>query len=1168
MVSARWSTLGIPVENPEGVSEEALSVLAEYLLPLDGLEPRLGQRAIRYVVDGEEGGVLATIGARAGECARRLRGEGHRDPRSRRGFLRRTAARGPLRRFGEVAAAASAGSPVSMAWPSWFEPLVASRAVDPSTLFDLLRGADADPGLLFDHLTAPYALDVPSGLRSLLEREQAVLRERLESAGDAAARARYLKLAVRHGATLDELLDVLLREVTGKARTTRALAGRLLRPLGQAALGPLLERTRAGDAAARLGAYEGLRLVFPETLAERLEPLLEVEAAENNRAFLERLRPSRTALPALPPLPPVPERLPLPDGFGARLRASLNEVHAAARRAYDRQAAGPHPPRWDPPRPMSEAELDALLDGLETGVVDRSSLRSPRGASWLLELVTFEGLEPAHLFRLLRARGHIDDDGRWSGADAVRAFRRAHGGRPDLRELAHVAEHDGVSPAIASRAHLLQGTLVRGLGYSADDAWTFFLDREDELADALQPVAVQGPGGRSYGAARGAEERRASAYAILARFPSLPPRLASIAWEHALGDAKSLRPLAQAALASAPDRVERICAALADGKQGARAHAAEWLGRLGDPAAIEPLTRAVKKEKQPLPKGAMFRALEALGVDLEPYLDREALEREARIALKKGLPAKLAWFPWRSLPIPRWRSDDAPVAVEVLQRLIVGAHASKSPVAEPLLRLYAERWEGADALGEYVLQAWIAEDTRGRSRDEVAPVARARARATARALGQDEEALYARLLAQLAAEPVGSAQAHRGVLAVAGAMGGDGLAPIVQAYLSRWYGWRAPQCKALLQMLGQRDDRASVQLLLSVASRFRTAGIRKEAEAQVHALAERRGWTPAELADRTAPTAGFEVVDGRPTLALDLGSRVLHARLDERLAVVIEGADGATSKSFPKPRKDDDPTRHAAAKKAFGAAKKLVNQTVRAQSARFYDAMCAGQRWDADTWTTSLSGHPIVGRLVERLVWVALRDGERVGAFRPLPDGSLTDVDDEPYVLDASSEVALAHRALLGGAQAERWRAHLVDYEVPSLFPQLETEPLELSPAQRDATAYRALEGHLLPAFTLRNELTGRGYERGAAGDGGIFAEYVRPFASLGLIASVEFSGSPLPEVNETVALTRIVFSSREETLALGEVPPILLAEVVGHARRAAAQGSGHDPDWETKVLW
>ena len=82
--------------------------------------------------------------------------------------------------------------------------------------------------------------------------------------------------------------------------------------------------------------------------------------------------------------------------------------------------------------------------------------------------------------------------------------------------------------------------------------------------------------------------------------------------------------------------------------------------------------------------------------------------------------------------------------------------------------------------------------------------------------------------------------------------------PIVHRYVKQWYGHRAAQCKALLQVLAWIDHPSATQVVLSVANRFRTKGIQEEALRLCQLLAERKGWTMDELADRTIPTAGLD----------------------------------------------------------------------------------------------------------------------------------------------------------------------------------------------------------------------------------------------------------------------------------------------------------------------
>jgi hypothetical protein len=75
--------------------------------------------------------------------------------------------------------------------------------------------------------------------------------------------------------------------------------------------------------------------------------------------------------------------------------------------------------------------------------------------------------------------------------------------------------------------------------------------------------------------------------------------------------------------------------------------------------------------------------------------------------------------------------------------------------------------------------------------------------------------------------------------------------------------------------------------------------------------------------------------------------------------------------------------------------------------------------------------------------------------------------------------------------------------------------------------------------------------------------------------AVVEFTGSPLPEENRTVALLRLVFSSASKEsswergeIPLDKIPKVLLSECYNDLRLMAADGTGFDPDWEKKSAY
>src|SRR5262249_34484076 len=163
-------------------------------------------------------------------------------------------------------------------------------------------------------------------------------------------------------------------------------------------------------------------------------------------------------------------------------------------------------------------------------------------------------------------------------------------------------------------------------------------------------------------------------------------------------------------------------------------------------------------------------------------------------------------------------------------------------------------------------------------------------------------------------------------------------------------------------------------------NRFRTKGIREEAEKYVNILAARKGWTLEELADRTMPTAGL---DEQGQLELRFGSRCFLLRVNAELEPVLTDSDGKILKNLPAPRKDDDEELAKTAKKAFSSAKYELKKFTKQQTIRLYEAMCTQRTWPMADWKMYLHGHPLLRFLCNRLIWAVYDNQVLVGSFRP-----------------------------------------------------------------------------------------------------------------------------------------------------------------------------------------
>ncbi|NQZ13162.1 MAG: hypothetical protein HRT35_38955 [Algicola sp.] len=116
-------------------------------------------------------------------------------------------------------------------------------------------------------------------------------------------------------------------------------------------------------------------------------------------------------------------------------------------------------------------------------------------------------------------------------------------------------------------------------------------------------------------------------------------------------------------------------------------------------------------------------------------------------------------------------------------------------------------------------------------------------------------------------------------------------------------------------------------------------------------------------------------------------------------------------------------------------------------------------------------------------------------------------------------------------------------------------------------------QGYKSDTFTLRGIFAKLGFVRGATEDGGRFFSYYKDFNSVGIKVCVEFSGSFLPEENVPAVLYHLWFESHSHTdgagrfgwadsMAIEDVPAVLLAEAMADFAAVAASTDGFYADW------
>lgn len=1016
---------------------------------------------------------------------------------------------------------------------------------------------------------------------------------------ESGSRAHVLRALSTLGIAPDPFAAEIAALAVSGSKEVRESAASLIKERFAVFTDHLKQRAEKGSADERFHAVRLLGRFGGDSESEFLTQRLQNEkAARVSEAIQEALtKPLQEGATSsqedfnLPPIPEVPVFAPLDKQFLDELRQRLQEMETA----FANQYANSQSPKMllGKRRPVSPEIADKLFEALQNFVVKDRDLKDLFRASGGVEVVLLDTyMVPAHFqlihvvrWCLLLTGVPVDQAGnvdhwtlryRWSRP--LSSFVKNQKKPLDLRELAAVFKTLGLDDRAIGRAVLIQDRYMSStvLGREPGVTWPYFAERLDLLEESLGLKHVE-----SDGSFYSEQAQRQNTFRLLKFFPRVPESLSATLWDIALGSSKSERPLAQACLENFPIKEQRIIGAVSSRQQDARLAAAQWLGTINCAAATGALKTALTKEKSDVVKDEIIRSLELLGVPLEELLDLDQLDREAEKGLKKGIPNDLEWFPFSQLPSVAWADSGQPVSPTIIQWLILQSYKLKNAETNPTLRRYCSLFQQDDRekLGRFVLEIWIAKDTAPvYTADQAAAEAQKGAQQTALRAKQmpqyytdfDEQRTYQTLLNYYLTLPQGSQTATKGILAVAGACCGSDAAPVVYRYVKQWYGYRPAQCKALLQVLAWIEHPSATQVVLSVANRFRTKGIQEEALRLCQLLAERKGWTMHELADRTIPTVGFDELG---KMELDYGTRNFTATLSEAMAIVLTNQNGKVIASLPDANQSDDAEKVKQSKAALSSARKELKSVLSMQKDRLYEAMCTQRTWRFEDWDTYLRQHPIAGRYCQRLVWVAY-DGEKdVDSFRPLADGTLTNLQDDEVKLTSETEIRLGHDETLPQEDRTAWLQHFSDYEVEPLFQQFGKQQFSLPEDMKEDTEIKDFLGHVVMAFSLRNRLTRLGYTRGAAQDGGWFYEYRKTFLQLGVEAVIEFTGNPLPEQNRNVALKRLYFTRKlahggdiSEELTLGELPRVLLTECWNDIRMAAADGPGFAADWEKQT--
>ncbi|QTD46619.1 DUF4132 domain-containing protein [Ottowia testudinis] len=378
----------------------------------------------------------------------------------------------------------------------------------------------------------------------------------------------------------------------------------------------------------------------------------------------------------------------------------------------------------------------------------------------------------------------------------------------------------------------------------------------------------------------------------------------------------------------------------------------------------------------------------------------------------------------------------------------------------------------------------------------------------------------------------------RWIFELQGRLGDDATARLLAPHIRAWRSHldRVRSYEGL-EMLTQIGSDTALMLLAAFTEQKRYTDLQDRATKALTRIAEERGLTLDELADRTVPTLGL---DERGVMLLDFGPRQFSASLSADLAPQVFDADGARLKDLPKPSAKDDSAAAKAASSDWKELKKQAKLVAQTQVARLESTMCGQRRWRGADFMLFFVQHPVLRTLAQRVVWAQFAGAQLQASFRVSEDLTLADADDAAFELPADALVGLPHPLELPEALQKQWHAVLADYKLIQPFEQL-TRATYALPTDELARGD-------LPRYASRKVGTGsllglesRGWKR-QAGDGGMLDHFVKPLGH-GLLAELWLdegwfiAGAP-PASDESHELRGVFLSRAAGAPASGQAPP------------------------------
>jgi predicted DNA-binding WGR domain protein len=401
---------------------------------------------------------------------------------------------------------------------------------------------------------------------------------------------------------------------------------------------------------------------------------------------------------------------------------------------------------------------------------------------------------------------------------------------------------------------------------------------------------------------------------------------------------------------------------------------------------------------------------------------------------------------------------------------------------------------------------------------------------------------------------MGAPSKDKWAMAAIGHLGGDACVLKLTPLLREWPG-ESQHARAVfgLACLRAVGSDTALMALNGMAQKLKFKGLKQNAQEMMEGIAQSRGLTREQLADRIVPDCGL---DERGSRVFDFGRRQFRFVLGPEMKPLVRDAEGKVRSDLPAPSKTDERDKAEAAVAEWKLLKKTLREVLKVQADRLEDAMITARRWTPNEFQTLLLKHPLMVNLVRQLVLAEYDDAGKIKqTFRVTEDQTLADQNDEEIPLPSSGQIGVLHPAHLEEAPKSAWGQVLSDYEIIPPFAQLGRDICRPNPEDLESTEITRFRGPKIPGIVMYGMLERSHWLRDTPADGGGFVQHSKYFPSVDLTAFIQYTGLSIGFYEEKQELEAVYFvpghirpqfwGQHEGRLKIKAVDSVVLSEVL-----------------------